>query len=68
VRLTPFTRSERVFGTHKELDMPGNPREMNTMAERLLPIRIRIAGPPGGLAQRYAEWPPGSTRIAEPMG
>jgi hypothetical protein len=34
--------------------MPGNPREMITMAERRFPIRIRIAVPPGGLGQRYA--------------
>ena len=34
--------------------MPGNPREMITMAERRFPVRIRIAVPPGGLGQRYA--------------
>jgi hypothetical protein len=34
--------------------MPGNPREMITMAERRFPVRIRIAIPPGGLGQRYA--------------
>jgi hypothetical protein len=34
--------------------MPGNQREMITMAERRYPIRIRIAVPPGGLGQRYA--------------
>ena len=33
--------------------MPGNPREMITMAERRFPVRIRIAVPPGGLGQRY---------------
>jgi hypothetical protein len=35
--------------------MPGNPREMVTMAERRFPVRIRIGVPPGGLGQRYAE-------------
>jgi hypothetical protein len=35
--------------------MPGNPREMITIAERRFPVRIRIAVPPGGLAQRYAQ-------------
>ena len=34
--------------------MPGNPREVITMAERRFPVRIRIAVPPGGLGQRYA--------------
>jgi hypothetical protein len=34
--------------------MPGNPREMITMAERRFPVRIRIAVPPGGYGQRYA--------------
>ena len=33
--------------------MPGNPREMITMAERQFPVRIRIAVPQGGLGQRY---------------
>jgi hypothetical protein len=31
--------------------MPGNPREMITMAERRFPIRIRIAVPPGGMPE-----------------
>jgi hypothetical protein len=34
--------------------MPGNPREIITMAERRFPVRIRIAVPPDGLGQRYA--------------
>jgi hypothetical protein len=34
--------------------MPGNPREMITMAERRFPVRIKIAVPPGDLGQRYA--------------
>ena len=33
--------------------MPGNPREMITMAERQFPVRIRIAVPQGGLGQRF---------------
>jgi hypothetical protein len=35
--------------------MPGNPREMVTAAERSFPVRIRIAVPPNGLGQRYAQ-------------
>ena len=33
--------------------MPGNPREMITVAERRFPVRIRIAVPPKGLGQRH---------------
>jgi hypothetical protein len=32
--------------------VPGNPREMITVAERRFPVRIRIAVPPAGLSQR----------------
>jgi hypothetical protein len=35
--------------------MPGNPREMITMAERRFPVRIRIAVPSGGLGRRHAQ-------------
>ena len=35
--------------------MPGNPREMITMAERRFPVRIRIAVPPDGLGRRHAQ-------------
>jgi hypothetical protein len=35
--------------------MPGNPREMISAAERRFPVRIRIAVPPNGLGQRYAQ-------------
>ena len=35
--------------------MPGNPREIITSAERRFPVRIRIAVPPSGLGQRYAQ-------------
>jgi len=35
--------------------MPGNPREMITMAERRFPVRVRIGVPPGGFGQRYAD-------------
>ena len=35
--------------------MPGNSREMIVMAERRFPARVRIAVPPGGFGQRYAE-------------
>jgi hypothetical protein len=35
--------------------MPGNPREMITLAERRFPVRIRIAVPPAGLGKRYSQ-------------
>jgi hypothetical protein len=35
--------------------MPGNPREMITMAERRFPVRVRIAVPSGGFGQRYTD-------------
>lgn len=34
--------------TNEEHGMPGNPREMITIAERRFPVRIRIAIPPEG--------------------
>ena len=41
--------------TNKEHEMPGNAREMVTMAERSFPVRVRIAVPPGGLGRRHAQ-------------
>jgi hypothetical protein len=35
--------------------VPGNPREMITMAERRFPVRISIAVPPNGLGQRHSQ-------------
>ena len=35
--------------------MPGNPREMITVAERRFPVRIRISVPPAGLGQRHTQ-------------
>ena len=35
--------------------MPGNSREMITMAERRFPVRIRIGVPHGGLGQRHSQ-------------
>jgi hypothetical protein len=35
--------------------MPGNPRELITIAERRFPVRIRISVPPGGLGQRHSQ-------------
>ena len=35
--------------------MPGNAREMVTMAERSFPVRIRIGVPPGGLGRRLTQ-------------
>jgi hypothetical protein len=34
--------------------MPGNPREIITMAELNFPVRIRIAIPPDGLGERHS--------------
>jgi hypothetical protein len=41
--------------TKRELNMPGNPREMITTAERTFPVRIRLALPPGGLGRRHTQ-------------
>jgi hypothetical protein len=41
--------------TNGEHEMPGNPREMITLAERRFPVRIRIAVPPDGLGRRHAQ-------------
>ena len=38
--------------TNKKYEMPGNPRDMITMAERTFPVRIGIAIPSGGLGRR----------------
>jgi hypothetical protein len=35
--------------------MPGNPREILTMAERRFPARIKIGVLPSGFGQRYTE-------------
>jgi hypothetical protein len=35
--------------------MPGNPREMITMADRRFPVRIRIAVPLDGLGRRHGQ-------------
>src|SRR6266446_4937649 len=43
------------MGTNEEHEMPGNPRDMITVAERRFPVRIRIGVPPGGFGQRYAQ-------------
>src|SRR5262249_39042184 len=46
----------RAFCEHnRNYEMPGNPREMITMAERRFPARVRIGVPPGGFGQRYSE-------------
>jgi len=41
--------------TNKEHEMPGNPREIITTAERRFPVRVRIAVPADGLGRRYAQ-------------
>jgi hypothetical protein len=35
--------------------MPGNPREIITLAERRFPVRIRIGVPPEGLGRRHTQ-------------
>jgi hypothetical protein len=35
--------------------MPGNPREIITLAERRFPVRIRIGAPPDGVGQRHTQ-------------
>jgi hypothetical protein len=44
-----------VLGTKEEHEMPGNPRELITTAERRFPVRIRIAVPTGGLGRRHSQ-------------
>jgi hypothetical protein len=39
----------------RNIEMPGNPRELITTAERCFPIRIRIGVPPQGLGQRHTQ-------------
>jgi hypothetical protein len=40
-------------GTNKELNMPGNPRDMIVSAERRFPVRIRLGVPRKGFGERY---------------
>jgi hypothetical protein len=40
--------------TNEEREMPGNPREIITVAGRRFPVRVRIAVPPDGLGRRHA--------------
>jgi hypothetical protein len=35
--------------------MPGNPRELITVAEQRFPVRIRVSVPPQGLGQRHTQ-------------
>ena len=43
------------FREQKKNRMPGDTREMITVAERRFPVRIRIAVPPNGLGQRHTQ-------------
>jgi hypothetical protein len=46
----------RTFRNEKgTLTMLGDPRALITLAERRLPVRIRIGVPPGGFGQRHSE-------------
>ena len=38
-----------------DIDMPGNPREMITIAERRFPIRIRVGVPATGFGTRHTQ-------------
>jgi hypothetical protein len=40
---------------NRNIAMPGNAREMITMAERRFPVRVRIGVPPAGFGRRHAE-------------
>ena len=41
--------------TNEEHEMPGNPCEMITMAERRFAVRIRVGVPADGLGRRHAQ-------------
>jgi hypothetical protein len=41
--------------TNEEHEMPGNAREVITVAEQSFPVRIRIAVPTDGLGRRHAQ-------------
>jgi hypothetical protein len=50
--------------TNKEYEMPGNRRDMITVAERRFPFRIRGAVPAAGLASDILKFRLASMRIA----
>jgi hypothetical protein len=52
---TPKAHVPFWIGTNKELNMPGNLRDMIVSAETRFPVRIRIGVPPGGFGQRHTE-------------
>ena len=35
--------------------MPGNPRDLITLAERRFPVRIKVGVPSGGFGQRHSQ-------------
>ena len=41
--------------TDDEREMPGNPRDVITVAERRFPVRIRVGVPPNGFGRRHAQ-------------
>jgi hypothetical protein len=52
---TSAEQSRYLYENERGTPMPGNPREMITMAERRFPVRIRIGVPSEGLGQRHAQ-------------
>jgi len=55
LRRADVKRDEKRRGSKATLAMPGNLRELITMAERRFPVRIKIAIPPDGLGQRHPQ-------------
>ena len=41
--------------TDDEREMPGNPPDVITVAERRFPVRIRVGVPPNGFGRRHAQ-------------
>jgi hypothetical protein len=41
--------------TNEEHEVPGNPRDVITVAERRFPVRIRVGVPPNGFGRRHAQ-------------
>jgi hypothetical protein len=50
------------------MEMPGNPRDMTTSAERRFPVRIRIGVPPQCLGQRHTRMTAWLDRNSSPDG
>ena len=53
--LISLTSEERRTRPNEERKVPGNPRDMITVAERRFPVRTRVGVPLDGFGQRYAQ-------------